>query len=177
VRAALPRDEEELKAQLEGVAGELTGVLEELREIARGLHPAALAEGGLRAALKTLARRSAVPVRLDLRLDGRLPEPIELAAYYVVAETLTNTSKHASASVVDVRAESIDDVLHVRVRDDGRGGADVTGGSGLVGLIDRIEALGGRLSISSPLGGGTTVDMDVPTATAGRLSSPVLPVG
>jgi signal transduction histidine kinase len=177
VRAAQPRDAEELKAELDGVAGELTGVLEELREVARGLHPAALAEGGLRAALKTLARRSAVPVRLDLRIDGRLPEPIELAAYYVVAETLTNTSKHASASVVDVRAESVDGVLHVRVCDDGRGGADVAGGSGLVGLIDRMEALGGRLSISSPLGGGTTVDIDVPIATAGRLGSPVVPVG
>jgi signal transduction histidine kinase len=144
VRSAVPREADELKAQLDGVAVELTGVLEDLREIARGLHPAALAEGGLRAALKTLARRSAVPVRLDVHVDGRLPEPIELAAYYVVAEALTNTAKHAAASVVDVQAESRDGVLHVRVRDDGRGGADVTGGSGLVGLTDRMEALGGR---------------------------------
>jgi signal transduction histidine kinase len=172
VRAAVPREADELRAQLDGVAGELTGVLEELREIARGLHPAALAEGGLRAALKTLARRSAVPVRLDVRIAGRLPEPIELAAYYAVAEALTNTAKHASASVVDVQADSGEGVLHVRVRDDGRGGADVTGGSGLVGLTDRLEALGGRLVISSPPGAGTTVDIDVPIAPAGRLGSP-----
>ncbi|MCU1606319.1 MAG: histidine kinase, partial [Modestobacter sp.] len=178
VRGAVPREADELKAQLDSVAAELTGVLEELREIARGLHPAALADGGLRAALKTLARRSAVPVRLDIRVDGRLPEPIELAAYYVVAEALTNTAKHASASVVDVQADSDDDVLHVRVRDDGRGGADVTGGSGLVGLTDRMEALGGRLSLSSPPGAGTTVDIELPITASHRLGSPaVITVG
>jgi signal transduction histidine kinase len=178
VRAAVPREADELKAQLDSVAGELTGVLEELREIARGLHPAALAEGGLRAALKTLARRSAVPVRLDIRVDGRLPEPIELAAYYVVAEALTNTAKHACASVVDVQAETGGGLLHVRVRDDGRGGADVTGGSGLVGLTDRMEALGGRLSLSSPPGAGTTVDIELPITASHWLSSPsVITVG
>jgi signal transduction histidine kinase len=178
VRAAVPGEADELTAQLDGVAGELTGVLEELREIARGLHPSALAEGGLRVALKTLARRSTVPVRLEVRVDGRLPEPIELAAYYVVAEALTNTAKHASASVVDVQADSGDGVLHVRVRDDGRGGAHVTGGSGLTGLNDRIEALGGRLSLSSPPGGGTTIDIELPITASRRLGSPaVITVG
>jgi signal transduction histidine kinase len=178
VRAAVPGEADELTAQLDSVAGELTGVLEELREIARGLHPSALAEGGLRVALKTLARRSAVPVRLEVRVDGRLPEPIELAAYYVVAEALTNTAKHASASVVDVQADSGDGVLHVRVRDDGRGGAHVTGGSGLTGLNDRIEALGGRLSLSSPPGGGTTIDIELPITASHRLGSPaVITVG
>jgi signal transduction histidine kinase len=171
VWAAGPREADELRAQLDGVAAELTDVLDELREIARGLHPAALAGGGLRAALKTLARRSAVPVRLDIRVDGQLPEPVELAAYYAVAEALTNTAKHASASVVEVEAECGDGVLHVRVRDDGRGGADVTGGSGLVGLTDRMEALGGRLTLASPPGAGTTVDIELPIAASGRLGA------
>jgi signal transduction histidine kinase len=172
VRAAVPAGAGELTARLDAVAAELTGVLEELRELARGLHPSALAEGGLRPALKALARRSAVPVRLDVRLDARLPEPIELAAYYTVAETLTNTAQHASATVIDVEVEAGGGVLHVRVRDDGRGGADLSGGSGLVGLTDRVEALGGRLSLHSPPGAGTTVQIAVPLSTLGRPESP-----
>ena len=119
-------------------------------------------------ALKTLARRSAVPVRLDVGVDGRLPEPIELAAYYVVAEALTNAAKHAHASLVDVRVESDDGMLRVRVRDDGRGGADLAGGSGLVGLTDRVEALGGRLTLHSPPGAGTTMDIDLPIPASHR---------
>jgi signal transduction histidine kinase len=154
------------------VAGGMTGVLDELREIARGLHPVALAEGGLRPAIKTLARRSAVPVRLDIGVDGRLPEPIELAAYYVVAEALTNAAKHAHATVVDVRVETIGDVLDVCVRDDGRGGADLTRGTGLVGLTDRVEALGGRLSLHSPPGAGTTMQMDLPLTAPAAPGSP-----
>jgi signal transduction histidine kinase len=113
-----------------------------------------------------------VPVRLDIRIDGRLPEPIELAAYYAVAEALTNAAKHASASVVDVQAEAGPDVLHVRVRDDGRGGADVTGGSGLVGLYDRVEALGGRFAVSSPPGAGTTLDIELPVISGRLPASP-----
>jgi signal transduction histidine kinase len=150
------------------VADELTGVLGELREVARGLHPAALAEGGLRPALRTLARRSAVPVRLDIGVDERLPEPIELAAYYVVAEALTNTVKHARATVIDVRAAAGDGVLRVDVRDDGRGGADPAGGSGLVGLTDRVEALGGRLVFNSPSGGGTALQVVLPLPSPPR---------
>jgi signal transduction histidine kinase len=159
---AAPPGAGELKAQLDDVVDELTAVLEELRAIAHGLHPAALAEGGLRTALKTLARRSAVPVRLDVAVDGRLPEPVELAAYYVVCEALTNTAKHAAAAAVDVRVETGDDMLRAWVRDDGRGGADPTHGSGLVGLTDRVEALGGRLAVRSPPGAGTTVQVDLP---------------
>jgi signal transduction histidine kinase len=147
-------------------------VLAELRELASGLHPAALAVGGLHPALKALARRSAVPVRLDIRVDGRLPDPIELAAYYVVAEALTNTAKHAHASVIDALAETGEGVLHVRVRDDGRGGADPTSGSGLVGLTDRVEALGGRLSLHSPPGAGTTVQAVLPLTVPGRPKTP-----
>jgi signal transduction histidine kinase len=161
-QAAMPDENSELAAQLGPVADGLTGVLDELREIARGIHPAALAEGGLRSALKTLARRSAVPVRLDVQADARLPEPIELAAYYVVSEALTNTAKHASATIADVRMAVGDGVLRVCVRDDGRGGADLTRGTGLVGLKDRVEALGGRISLYSPPGVGTTLEIALP---------------
>jgi signal transduction histidine kinase len=165
IRAEVPPEADRLTAELDGIAAEIGGVLDELRELARGLHPVALAEGGLRSALKTLARRSAVPVRLDIRLDRRLPEPVELAAYYAVAEALTNAAKHAQATVVDVDVQAGEDVLHVRVRDDGCGGADpAAGGSGLVGLTDRVEALGGRLSLQSPPGAGTTVQIALPLA-------------
>jgi signal transduction histidine kinase len=166
VQAAVPPGADELTAQVDGVADEIVGVVDDLRELARGLHPAALADGGLRPALKTLARRSAVPVRLDVQIDGRLPEPIELAAYYVVAEALTNTVKHAQATVIDVQAAAGDGVLRVRVRDDGRGGADPSDGSGLIGLTDRVEALGGRLTLDSPPASGTTMQVALPL-TAG----------
>jgi GAF domain-containing protein len=177
VRAAPPPGADELRVQLDGAAAELGGVLEELRELARGLHPAALADGGLRPALKTLARRSAVPVRLDVRVDARFPEPIELAAYYVVAEALTNTAKHAHATVVDVQAAAGDGVLRIRVCDDGRGGADLTRGSGLVGLTDRGEALGGRISLHSPPGAGTTMQMALPLTAPGAPGSPAAVTG
>jgi signal transduction histidine kinase len=152
--------------QLDGVAAGLTGVLEELREIAHGLHPAILAERGLHSALKALARRSAVPVRLDVQAEGRLPEPVEIAAYYVVCEALTNAAKHAHASIADVEVAAGGGVLHICVRDDGRGGADVTGGSGLVGLKDRVEALDGRLSLHSPPGEGTILQVQLPVGLA-----------
>jgi GAF domain-containing protein len=166
-QASPPASAGELAAQMDLVADGLAGVLAELREIARGIHPAALAEGGLRRALKTLARRSAVPVLLNAGVDGRLPEPIELAAYYVVAEALTNTAKHASAAIIDVQVEISAGGLHVRIRDDGRGGADLTSGTGLLGLTDRVEALGGRLSLHSPPGAGTTVHMVLPLTAPG----------
>jgi signal transduction histidine kinase len=152
-------------------------VLDELREIARGLHPAALAEGGLPPALKTLARRSAVPVRLEIDFDRRLPEPIELAAYYVVTEALTNAAKHSSATVVDVHVQDGGGVLHVRVQDDGRGGADLTRGTGLVGLTDRVEALGGRLALHSPPGAGTSMQMDLPLTAPAAPGSPAADTG
>jgi signal transduction histidine kinase len=171
VRASPPPKAGELVAQMDLVADELIGVLEELREIAHGLHPAALAEGGLRPALKRLARRSPVPVRLDVRIDGRLPEPIELAAYYVVSEALTNTAKHASANIIEARVETRGGALHVRVHDDGRGRADLTRGSGLIGLTDRVEALGGRLWLHSPPGAGTTMHMALPLAAPSRPGS------
>jgi signal transduction histidine kinase len=166
VQRAAPSGAGELVRQLDGLATALIEVLEELREIAHGLHPAKLAERGLRNALKALARRSAVPVRLDVRVEGRLAEPVETTAYYVVAEALTNAAKHAHATVAEVRVALGEGVLHVRVRDDGSGGADVTRGSGLTGLKDRAEALGGRLALHSPPGVGTTVQVQLPVEQA-----------
>jgi signal transduction histidine kinase len=166
-QAAVPPEAAQLAEELDGVADALTDVLDELREIARGIHPAVLAEGGLRPALKALARRSAVPVVLDVQTTARFPEPIEIAAYYAVSEALTNTAKHAHATVADVQVTTLDDVLRVSVRDDGRGGADVTRGSGLIGLRDRIETLGGRLSLDSPPGAGTTVRLTLPFPVPG----------
>src|SRR6266704_3213423 len=165
VPAGLP----ELGTEIGRVADELNGVVEDLREIARGIHPAILSEGGLGPALRTLARRAAVTVELDVAAIARLPEPIEVAAYYVVSEALTNATRHAHASVVEVDAHVRDGRLRVCVRDDGAGGADPLRGSGLVGLKDRIEALGGTFSMCSPAGGGTTVSCELPVlAGAGQ---------
>ena len=151
-----------LDAELLSLGVELDGVLEELRTLASGLHPAALSHGGLAPALRTLARRSLVPVVLDVRLPGGVAESVEVAAYYVVAETLTNTTKHAEASRVDVTVELRDGRLWVCVRDDGVGGADPARGSGLEGLKDRIEAFGGTMTLDSPSGGGTTLVAQLP---------------
>jgi PAS domain S-box-containing protein len=176
VRAATPREAPELQGQLDSLAAELDAVLDELREVSRGIHPAALVTGGLGPALNALARRAAVPVRLNVLVQERLPEPIEIAAYYVVAEALTNAVKHAHASTIDVRVDTAvagdgADELRVCVRDDGRGGADLSGGSGLVGLKDRVEALGGRLWVQSVPGAGTTVQAKLPLSPACGLSS------
>jgi signal transduction histidine kinase len=160
--AALPAGTGGVAQRLDRVAAGMDDVLADLREIARGLHPAILAESGLPPALKTLARRSAVPVHLDIQVDGRLPEPVEIAAYYTVSEALTNTAKHARATTADIQVTASDRVLHLRVRDDGRGGADFSHGSGLVGLKDRAEALGGHLRLNSPPGEGTTLEITLP---------------
>jgi signal transduction histidine kinase len=168
VAAAVPVGAGDLAARLDAAATDVTAALDELRELARGLHPSVLAEGGLSPALKALARRSAVAVRLDVRVDRRLPDQVELAAYYTVAGSLTNCARHASATVVDVEVAADEDALRVRVHDDGRGGADLGGSSGLVELTDRVEALGGRLSLDSPPGQGTTVRISLPLATSER---------
>jgi signal transduction histidine kinase len=156
---------DELTAQLaRRTAQGLTEMLEELREVARGIHPGILSEGGLERALRVLARRSAVPVELHLRTAQRLPEPVEVAAYYAVSEALTNAAKHAHASIVHVELDSHDGIVQFAIRDDGIGGAEPGRGSGLVGLGDRIEALGGTLRVSSPVGRGTTVSIELPLA-------------
>jgi signal transduction histidine kinase len=161
-QAAAPACSSELAQHLDRLAIGMDGVLEELREIARGLHPAILADGGLQPAVKTLARRSAVPVDLEIQVDRRLPQPVETAAYYTVCEALTNAAKHAHATTADIQVTASDRVLHLRIRDDGRGGADFSHGSGLVGLKDRAEALGGHLRLHSPPGAGTTIEIELP---------------
>jgi signal transduction histidine kinase len=151
-----------LDAELRSHEVDLKGVLAELRTIASGLHPAALSHGGLAPALRTLARRCPVPVVLDLQLPEGVADSVEVAAYYIIAETVTNTTKHAEASRIDVTVELRDGRLSVCVRDDGVGGADPACGSGLVGLRDRIEAMGGTTTLDSPSGGGTTLIAELP---------------
>jgi signal transduction histidine kinase len=158
----VPADLRELETEIGKVADELTGVLEDLREIARGIHPAILSEGGLGPALRTLARRAAIAVELDITAMARLPEPVEVAAYYVCSEALTNATRHAHASVVSVAVEERDDCLHLSIRDDGVGGADPARGSGLIGLRDRVEALSGSIEFSSPAGQGTLILVQLP---------------
>ncbi len=167
VQAAGPPEAAGLVRQLDGVAAGLEAALEELREIARGIHPAVLAQGGLRPALTALARRSPVPVNLDIQVTGRLPDPVEIAAYYVVSEALTNTARHAAATAATVQVSAGQGTLCVCVRDDGRGGATFGRGSGLVGLRDRVEALGGRLTLRDSPGGGTTLDAHIPIGNGG----------
>ncbi|HEV2259109.1 MAG TPA: PAS domain-containing protein [Streptosporangiaceae bacterium] len=158
----VPPELGELRAQLSAVVDGLTGALEELQEISRGIHPAVLAQGGLAVALKALARRSAVPVELEVRVATRLPEPVERAAYYIVSEALTNTAKHAHASMVHVAVEARAGVLGLSIRDDGCGGADPARGSGLIGLTDRVDALAGTIQVASPVGAGTTLLITLP---------------
>jgi signal transduction histidine kinase len=159
---SVPPDRDDLKVMLAEAVSGLTDVFQELQEISRGIHPATLSTGGLRAAFKTLARRSPVPVNLDITIEQRLPESVEVAAYYVVAEALTNAAKHARASEVKVAARVTDESLDLLVADDGIGGADSGKGSGLIGLKDRIEALGGNLRVASPPGGGTALTITIP---------------
>jgi signal transduction histidine kinase len=165
--AAGLHEDDEIRPAIADVAEELMSVIDELREISRGIHPAILSRSGLQPALRALGRRAGVPVDLNVRIAGRLPPPVEVGAYHVVSEMLTNAAKHARASVVEVDAESSGGTLRVRVRDDGAGGADPRRGSGLVGLKDRIEALGGTFSLRSPAGGGTTVSCELPVPADG----------
>lgn len=147
---------------IDRAVADLMEIHEQLQEISRGIHPAILSRGGLGPAIKTLARRSAVPVALDADVDRRLAESIEVAAYYVVAEALTNTAKHAQASEVQLHASSDDVELRMTISDDGVGGATIGGGSGLIGLKDRVEAVSGRLEIVSAQGAGTTLHVTIP---------------
>jgi signal transduction histidine kinase len=178
--ARIPPDLAEHRAVFSHAIRGLAQTLKNLQEISRGIHPAVLSKGGLGPAVRTLARRSAVAVELDLSVDRRLPEQIEVAAYYVVSEALTNVAKYAHASLVHVDVHASDSVVELAVRDDGVGGADPTRGSGLVGLMDRVESLGGRMTIAGVVGEGTylvatipidgksVLDAERPTAIAGR---------
>ena len=137
-------------------------MFDQVREISHGIHPAILSEAGLQAALKALARQSAMPIELDVRTGRRLPDHVEVAAYYAVSEALANAAKHARASVVHVELDTRDTVVRLAIRDDGIGGADPAKGSGLTGLRDRIEAVGGTFDVTSPAGGGTTLLIEIP---------------
>jgi signal transduction histidine kinase len=150
------------EALLDGAAGELDAALEELRELARGIHPALLSERGLETAIETLARRAPLQVQLERMPEERLPEAVELAAYFVVAEALTNVAKYAAASRATVDINRVNGKLVVQVKDDGVGGADPDAGTGLRGLRDRLAVIEGRLEIDSEPGQGTTITAKIP---------------
>jgi signal transduction histidine kinase len=154
--------DDESRVALAQAKKEVAASLSELRAVARGLHPAVLSGHGLAVAVESLAARAVVPVTLDLGLEGRLPETVEVAAYYVVSESLANIGKHARASTASIETCRADGMLVVEVRDDGVGGADTEGGTGLRGLADRVEALGGRLRVWTPAGVGTRVRAELP---------------
>jgi PAS domain S-box-containing protein len=164
-QAKLAGDPDEAKAILDAASVELAFALEELRELARGLHPAVLADRGLVPALEGLAGRATLPVELDVVCRDRLPEQVEVAAFYVVAESLTNVAKYAHASSVHVRIEQTNGHVVVEIADDGVGGADAAVGTGLRGLADRVEALDGRFEFESPIGRGTIVRAAIPVST------------
>ncbi|MGB8402883.1 MAG: ATP-binding protein [Mycobacterium sp.] len=160
---SVPDDLADLREQMDRIIRGLTDVSDDLHEFSRGIHPAVLSSG-LAAALRTLARRCTIPVTLDVDVAGRLPEFVEVTAYYVVAESLTNTVKHAQADEVTASAHLDGDNLYLVIQDDGVGGADPDKGSGLTGLTDRVEAVGGRLQVASPYGAGTTLWVTLPLA-------------
>ena len=162
VQASVPQDQAKLVDELDGIATGLSDALDELREFARGIHPAIVAEAGLGPALRTLVRRSRAPIELDVRIQNRLPERVEVTAYYIVSEALTNAAKHANANVVHVDVDATLDAVRLAVRDDGVGGADPARGSGLLGLCDRVEAAGGTITIHSPAGEGTELLVELP---------------
>jgi signal transduction histidine kinase len=153
---------DELAEQLDSIVTRLNGAMEELRDFVRGIHPPALEYGGLEAALRALARRSPVPVELTVDVHDRLPKSLAANAYFIVAEALTNAAKHARATASQVEVRADDGVLRLAVSDDGVGGADPAGGSGLLGLRDRVEAVAGRMSVRSPRGEGTVVLVQMP---------------
>jgi signal transduction histidine kinase len=159
---SVPHELLPLQQQISHIVDGLAGVSADLQEISRGIYPTILSKGGLGPTLNTLARRSVVPVQLDVTVERRLPECVAVAAYYVVAEALANAAKHARASQVSVRVETDGSRLRLSIRDDGIGAADLSRGSGLIGLIDRVEAVGGHLEICSPTGQGTSLIAEIP---------------
>ncbi len=163
-QADVSTEEDEFRMRLSHAGEQAREALKELRDLSRGIHPAILTEGGLGKALRAMTRRSPIPVELDLRMEERLSDQVEISAYYIVAEALTNATKHSGASEVTVcvKAEQSDGALRIEVTDDGVGGADFTGGTGLMGLKDRVDALGGRIDLHSPRGGGTTLRVVLP---------------
>ena len=165
IERRVPGECQEVRAALSQTVDDLNAATDEVREIAQGIHPAILTQGGLAPALRNLARGSAVPVELITTSEERLPAPVEAAAYYVAAEALANIAKHAEASRARVTVELDDGLLRLGINDDGVGGANPSGGSGLTGLCDRVEALGGSLAIRSPRGQGTDLAVALPVAS------------
>jgi signal transduction histidine kinase len=164
VQARLEEDPRAAAALLAAAREELTLAIEELRDLARGLHPPILAERGLRVALEALAKRAPMPVRIEAPLARRLPDEIETTLYYLVAEALTNAAKHSGATAATVRLSVAGGRVRVRISDDGTGGAAVRAGGGLRGLAERLEELGGELEVDSPAGAGTTLTGVIPLA-------------
>ena len=151
---------------LSGLADDLVAVTDELREISHGIHPAILSESGLDDALGSLARRSAIRVALDVDFQRRFDAALEATVYYVAAESITNAVKHAQASAVAVQGGLRGEAIEVEITDDGVGGADPRRGTGLIGLKDRVDTLGGTISFASPTGAGTTIRMRLPAGSA-----------
>jgi PAS domain S-box-containing protein len=182
VRESIPADQQDVQSGLNRIRHELEAVLEDVREFSHGLHPPLLSQAGLGPAVRALARRSPVPVKLDVSVGERPSQSTETAVYYLISEALTNAAKHARASEVSVVLTTSGSKILAVIEDDGSGGAEVSAGSGLIGLIDRIEALGGRLALDSPPGHGTRISVEVPLTAepigdvarvpAGRRSTP-----
>jgi signal transduction histidine kinase len=167
----LEDDPEAAGRLLERAREELDFAIEELRELARGLHPPILSERGLEPALRAMADRAPVPVRIEARLASRLPEHVETAAYYLIAEALTNAAKHARATAVTVSVKRSGGWARIEISDDGIGGAAARPGGGLRGLAERLDALGATLDVHSPPGAGTTITGDIPLAAGAGLAA------
>jgi signal transduction histidine kinase len=172
VQTSVPARFGELRGKLSPIAERLASVSDQVRAISHGVHPTILSGSGLEPALQSLALQSMMPVEFHLRAGRRLPEHVEVAAYYAVSEALTNAAKHAHASAVHVELDTSGPVLELVIRDDGIGGADPANGSGLVGLSDRIEALGGTLEVTSSVGNGTTLLIKIPAEDPSAARAP-----
>jgi PAS domain S-box-containing protein len=172
IRAAIDGDLPMARGLLDSAITELREALEELRELARGIHPAMLTKYGLERAVAALAVRSPVPVEIAAMPEERLPPPVEVAAYYIMAEAITNVAKYAAASHITVTVDQAGDCTRVEVTDDGIGGADLAAGSGLRGIADRVEALNGHLQVMSPIGVGTTVRAEIPRTAQSVCTDP-----
>jgi signal transduction histidine kinase len=170
VQQEVPTEDEQLRSRLGDAIEQARAALKELRDLSRGIHPAILTEGGLGKALRALTRRSPISVQLDQHIEDRLPDHLEISAYYIVAEALTNAIKHSAASLITVRAdiEEDDATLRLEVADNGVGGAQFSGGTGLLGLKDRVDTLGGRIELHSPPEQGTTLRVTLPVSQAER---------
>jgi signal transduction histidine kinase len=164
---------ESVVPELSGLADDLVAATDELREISRGIHPAILSDAGLDEALKALGRRSTIPVEVAVGFRGRYDPALEATVYYVAAESITNAIKHAQASMVTLRGRRCDGALELEIADDGVGGADPGRGTGLIGLKDRVDTLGGTISFASPAGAGTTIRLNLPVRPRDGEGSPL----